>query len=846
MAQKTTQWLQKFPILQNQIQLEKTCTGNYCESTGRKAAIFGTDRGSFEIWVYPFKIVSDLEFSVYIPAYGKHVHCSAIASRMIVRPELTTIIYSHELFSIKQHLLTPLDEPGCVILLDVTSRTALEIWVSFVPNLIPMWPAGLGGQYTFWLEDEKVYFIGESRKKYAGIIGSPLAQRFSESPGHQLPDQPMKFVMNITPEQAEQIFVPIIITGSINGPDEAVQNYQGLKNSAQQFYLQNYEHYQQARNNFLSIHSDEPDFDLAVEWAKISLEKGLVSNPQLGTGLVAGYGVSGQTHRPGFGWFFGGDTFINSLAINRIGDFDTVKTALKFFRKYQREDGKIPHEITQSAALIPWFEEYPYCFYHSDTTAYYIIAMYDYFVHAGDEDFIRESLESIKKAYEFCVGSDEDGDGLMENSVAGLAAMEVGKLLSETQIDIYLASLWIKAIQCMAEISEYFNLQNLKGECELQLKRALKSFEKIFINDEQQRLNFSKLTNGEIVSEATVWQAIPLFFKLIDYQRVRRTIEEYCSSSMSTDWGIRSLHRESKFYDPLNYNNGTVWPFTTGFVAGALYQCHRSLSGWQNLLSNVRMTYLDSPGWQPELLSGEFYCPLETSVPHQLFSASSIITPLVAGLLGLEGNVIQKKIDFAPHLPYHWSKIEVKNFHLGSDRFHFKVEKSWGRLTINIQKESTEMYQLFFSPAFAPGSKIYSVTVNGEKIDCEIELNRYDVHCPMMIDFVDPSIRIEIEFFPGIELLISNHPPVKGDFTTGLKLIDYHLDQGIFNLQVEGMSGNSYSIPFRSGYLIKKVKGGKIQNTANNEYHLFVKFRSKKNRRYETKNISIHLSSKKK
>ena len=66
----------------------------------------------------------------------------------------------------------------------------------------------------------------------------------------------------------------------------------------------------------MMIKTPESDLDIAFEWAKVSLDKGLVDNPQLETGLVAGYGVSGKTHRPGFAWFFGGDTCLNSLAIN--------------------------------------------------------------------------------------------------------------------------------------------------------------------------------------------------------------------------------------------------------------------------------------------------------------------------------------------------------------------------------------------------------------------------------------------------------------------------------------------------------------------------------------------------
>ena len=56
------------------------------------------------------------------------------------------------------------------------------------------------------------------------------------------------------------------------------------------------------------------------------LDKGFVCNPQLGCGLVAGLGPSGRLRtRPGFGWFFGGDAFMNMSAMTAYGDFETVR-----------------------------------------------------------------------------------------------------------------------------------------------------------------------------------------------------------------------------------------------------------------------------------------------------------------------------------------------------------------------------------------------------------------------------------------------------------------------------------------------------------------------------------------
>ena len=71
-------------------------------------------------------------------------------------------------------------------------------------------------------------------------------------------------------------------------------------------------------------------------------------------------------------------------ASTSIGDFATVRTALEFLQKFQRADGKIPHEISQSASLIPWFTDYPYPWASADATPLYVIAHADYWRATGD------------------------------------------------------------------------------------------------------------------------------------------------------------------------------------------------------------------------------------------------------------------------------------------------------------------------------------------------------------------------------------------------------------------------------------------------------------------------------
>jgi hypothetical protein len=90
-------------------------------------------------------------------------------------------------------------------------------------------------------------------------------------------------------------------------------------------------------------------------------------------------------------------------AINSYGDCATTRQALTFLRTCQRADGKMMHELSQSGGMIPWFEEYPYGYYHADTTPYYLVAAWDYVQASGDTAFLRESWASLRKAYAYCI-----------------------------------------------------------------------------------------------------------------------------------------------------------------------------------------------------------------------------------------------------------------------------------------------------------------------------------------------------------------------------------------------------------------------------------------------------------
>jgi len=133
--------------------------GSPFDKAGRKFAILGEESGSFEAWAYPLKLIRNFTFSFFVGSSIRPIPASAIVRYIDVSPEATTLTYTYQSFTVKASYITPINEPGAIILLKVDSTEPLSIVCSFLPVLQPMWPAGLGGQYAFWDNNLKAYII---------------------------------------------------------------------------------------------------------------------------------------------------------------------------------------------------------------------------------------------------------------------------------------------------------------------------------------------------------------------------------------------------------------------------------------------------------------------------------------------------------------------------------------------------------------------------------------------------------------------------------------------------------------------------------------------------------------
>ncbi|HMA24586.1 MAG TPA: GH116 family glycosyl hydrolase, partial [Gemmatimonadaceae bacterium] len=702
--------------------------GAFISAVGRRAIAMGTEDGRLELWSWPIKWLHDFELSFRIPKYTEPIAGHSVAHSVVERPEGVTIEYDYEQFTVKQHVFVPLELPAVVMLLEVDAIRPMEIIARFAPDIHLAWPAGLGGQYLIWNDPARAFLMSEGSQRINAYFGSPAITQASDVLAHMLAAAPPQFVLSVggvgqqyTPPRLSEppgrgidehvAYIPIVLAGGEMSRDSALALYRSLISPgvAEREWKRRIAHEDSLREHRLVLHSPEPLLDRAVEYAKVNLDESFVCNPDLGCGVVAGYGLSGPaSDRPGFGWFFGGDAAINSFAMVGDGQTDLVRDGVfRFFAKYQRKDGKITHEISQGAGWIDWFGKYPYAFFHGDTSPFWVLAFGEYWRQTADTALVRELWPNIKKAMAWSRATDTNGDGLMENPKAGAGALEVGDLQIGILSDVYLSGVWASALDRYARMADALGEHAVADSARATRTTALRTMESRLWMPKLGQYAFALLQDGSVNENLTAWPATAMAFDTFDRDHGAAMAARLASSEIMTDWGARPLAANSKLFDPLHYNNGAVWPFVTGWVSLAQYRYHNPLAGKFALDAIARTGFDESRGRNPEVISGRLYKPLDTAVPQQFFATSMVLTPLIRGLLGLDVDAPAHKLTLAPHLPPDWDSLRVEHVPFGRRSIDIALRRTNGHLVAELGSTGSSddaPISVVFSPALPLGA----------------------------------------------------------------------------------------------------------------------------------------------
>lgn len=786
----------KFEVASSPIELTgEVRSGEYVGVTGPRSAWLGTETGPAELWVHPLKVAQDFQLRFKVPAYREPVPGTNVARRVTVRPEATTITYTHQDFTVRQHIIAPRDEAGLLVLLDVDTFVDLEVVVQFRPVLQYMWPGSFGGQYVFWDEGHSAFVLSESTQQRNAVIGTSWPSEGEAHPAHRLAEAPATFVIPVDPERAAQEFIPIAIAAGTAPREEVFTSWERLMEEAPALYEESRAWADGVLSSTTRLRTPDLDLNRALEWSKINLEEQRVCNPDLGCGFVAGWGMSGASTRPGFGWYFGGDAAITSLAMDATGQWAPVAEDLRFLARYQRDDGKIPHEISQAAAHIPWFEEYPYPYYHADTTPYWMTALWKYWKASGDDALVADLWGDFEEAYAWCLTAETDGDGIIENSAGGYGAIEVGGLGEDLHQDIYLAAVWIAALEATTELARHMGEPGLADEAAALREKALATLNEEYWLPEHDQHAFGLMVGRETNPSLTAWPGTAASFRVLEPARAERTLRKLATDSITADWGARLLSVGSELYDPTHYNNGAVWPFMSGFVAWGQYRYRRPWAGWSLVDAVKQHTFDWSRGRFPENFSGAYYSVMDATVPHQFFAASMLAMPLIRGVLGWEPDAPNGRATLAPQLPWAWGEVEVQRLRVGETSLAVYMVKQIESMRVDAHVTDGPPITLDLVVAVPPGARDVTVAVDGVEGAPEhtVEHGRHDQQALVSVP-VDDHAGVTVSWTGGLAV---EHPEVdlaEGQTSRGIRVVDFVAGEDGWELTVEGEAGRMYDL----------------------------------------------------
>jgi glycogen debranching enzyme len=813
----------------------------FLSAVGTRAGLFGDEAGHMEAWVYPLKIVRN--FHLQFEVEGRILPAESLARTVIVRPESCTILYAGDTFQVRETFFVPIQEAGALMMLEIESAQPLNVHVSWERDFQLEWPAALGATYENWDAQLHAFVLGEEQKKYAALIGSSSA--INERLGYQTnysASNESSFELGATTHKKETRVV--VIAASVHGQAEAETTYQFLSANGIALQKESAEYYRSYLERTVNLELPDADLQQAYDWSRISLVQGLVNNPSLGTGLIAGYRTSGNGQRPGFAWFFGRDALWSSFALNAEGDFASTRGALDFLSKYQREDGKIPHEIAQTANLVDWFKSYPYPYASADATPLYIVAMSDYLRASGDVAFAEQKWDSLWKAYQF-LKSTYDSQGLPQNLGIGHGWVEGGPLLP-VRSELYQAGLGTEALRALSNIARAIGKEDISGSLNEEFSRHEQLLNRVFWLADKNRFAFALDIDGKPIDEPSVLATVPMWFGLLREDKAEPMIRQLAGADHQVDWGMRILSSDAPRYSGGGYHYGSVWPLFTGWASVAEYQYHRPWPAYANLRANALLALDGSLGHVTEVLSGDYYQPLSTSSPHQIWSAAMVVGPMLRGLFGLSTDANSHLVTLSPHVPANWRTFAIRNLHAGSCVLDLRYRRTDTEITLETDRSGTAECTLEFSPAISFPAEVTAAEMGGHLVSYRIVKSAEDQHVVVRYPVPHGQTRLGLTIRNDFGLSWNATLPALGGMSRGLRVLSesWTPAHDRLELEVSGPGGATYEAGIWNALSLTHVEGAELFKTATEPATLRIRIPAGNPGSYSRQKIVFHFSNK--
>lgn len=430
---------------------------------------------------------------------------------------------------------------------------------------------------------------------------------------------------------------------------------------------------------------------------------------------------------PWFATMFGRDSLIaayQSLLLNPHLACESLRVLARFQGKHfndwlDEEPGKIPHEYRTGEMTRAG--EMPFSPYYGsvDATPLFLITLSETFNWTGDEKLVTDLLPAIHAALDWIENyGDLDGDGLVEykrrspkgltnqgwkdswdanmhrdGSVANppIALVEVQGYCYEAQ---YRMS---QLLRLFGESDRADKLRKSAAELSRKIERSFwlpqENFYAMGLDNRKRPLEVISSNPGHL-----------LFTRAIARDRARFVVQRLIREDMQSGWGVRTLSRSERVFNPLSYHRGSVWPHDNSLIAHgmALYGFRDEVKQIFTALYQAALNFRDYR--LPELFCGvqrhEYDEPVHypVSCSPQAWASGSFFL-LLTSVLGIRPSASRKELNIVnPMLPEWLDFLNIRNLRIGNSRVALDFTRRGERTFCNVVDVSGE--KLLINVAF--------------------------------------------------------------------------------------------------------------------------------------------------
>jgi glycogen debranching enzyme len=768
------------------IHIEKA--GGYLSTSGERLLANMSAGRIEEVWAHPFRILKYLEFSID----GKPLSLST--GSISCSPERVEF----KLECGRMNVFSSLKEPFLFVQFDPDDRREHTIGVSFESDMRIMWPMdeAYSGDRLYSVFERGVHFSTQDGRMRASIVNSsPVSIEIGDDGRSVIGKFESRF------EGTGYVAIIVSIAGEKFPRSIDMQKELEMVGDFYTAYLE--------RGR---VRTDDRRLDEALDLARVGAVKFRATTPGIGTGLMAGYASSRPgwfSARPGYAWYFGRDSLWCSLAFLDIGDFETVRENLELLIEYRRLDGKIYHELTSSGAVH---------YDAADSTPLFLYTLYRYARQTGDLDFVKKNLDSLRAALDYCAKTDSDGDGLIENTVAGHGWIEGGRLYGASA-SFYLNCIWLAALRGVGKLAEKLRDRELRNTVAILEEKAVAGLEKFHDPSKGYVLGIDQY--GKRMPHRTVMASMGVIFDAVPGESIREQIEEFATDDFSTDWGVRIIGKSSGIFNPRGYHEGSVWPLFTGWAALAQFKIGADLDGYNHTLANLYTCRDFSGGYIPEVLNGETY-GLSGVCPHQAWSETMGFHPFYEGVLGFEPDSLEEILKLGPSIPPNLGRLEARSLVFGDNSLDLRYASSvvLGELigvTQRFELRLKRKVPVYFTPHIPAYAERIEFSVNGRKRPVKVYRGRTATACRIEPEGPVSGRKLEIEVRYGVPFLLMPVEPqlLRGKESCQPRIVSIAKIAGSWELRLAVPAGRS-CIPFLAS------KGLKAENAVLEDGKLYV------------------------